>query len=185
MHLKTRQTFYLQKSLVEVILVGIRRGLRSRSRLAHGVVYLAVIFIHLVLCLIRKPFNYQRLNLWFSFSISMVIIVGVTSLLEDSVTGFAGQYALGLLFGVGGLILVLGILLQLKFYPSLLDDEKYQYFKELFKFGFDLRNIKPPSCLQGRRLNYLVSEEEKEPERLVPDQTNRRITDFGVRPGYY
>jgi hypothetical protein len=111
MHLKTRQTFYLQKSLVEVILVGIRRGLRSRSRVAHGLVYIAVIFIHLILCLIRKPFNYQRLNLWFYFSMSMVIIIGTTTLLEGSISGFAGPYALGLMFGVGGFLLVLGILL--------------------------------------------------------------------------
>jgi hypothetical protein len=185
MHLKTRQTFYLQKSLVEVILVGIRRGLRSRSRLAHGVVYIAVIFIHLVLCFIRKPFNYQRLNLWFSFSMFMVIIVGITSLLENSVTGFAGPDALALMFGVGGFILVLGVLLQLMLFPSLLAEKKYPYLKELFRFGFDLRNIKPPECLQCHRLNYLVREEEEEPKCFVLDLASRsRVTDkFLPRPG--
>jgi hypothetical protein len=167
MHLKTRQTFYLQKSLVEVMLVGIRRGLRSRSKLAHGVVYIAVIFIHLILSLIRKPFNYQRLNLWFSFSMFMVLIIGTTSLLEGSISGFAGPHAIGFMFGVGGFLLMLGILVQLKLFPKLLHDKKYPHLPELFRFGFNLRNIKPPECIMGRRLNYVVSEEEKEPELLV------------------
>jgi hypothetical protein len=167
MNLKTRQTFYLQKSLVEVMLVGIRRGLRSRSRLAHGVVYIAVIFIHLVLSLIHKPFNYKRLNLWFSFSMLMVLIIGTTSLLENSISGFTDPHAIGFMFGVGGFLLMLGILVQLKLFPSLLFDQKYPYLPELFRFGFDLRNIKPPECIAKRKLNYLFSEEEKEPEHLV------------------
>jgi ABC-type branched-subunit amino acid transport system substrate-binding protein len=190
MHLKTRQTFYLQKSLVEVILVGIRRGLRSRSRFAHGVVYIAVIFIHLILSLIRKPFNYQRLNLWFSFSMFMVMIIGTTTLLENSISGFAGTHTIGFMFGVGGFLVVLGILVQLRLFPSLLQDKKYPYLPELFRFAFDFRNVKPPECILRRRLNYLVSEEEKEPQQLVPDQTNRsKFTDIArdlstARPGY-
>jgi hypothetical protein len=117
------------------------------------VVYIAVICIHLILCLIRKPFNYQRLNLWFIFSMFMVLIVGTTTLLKNTITGLAGPYAVGFMFGVGGFLLVLGILLQLKLFPSLLQDKKYPYLPELFRFAFDFRNVKPTESIMGRRLN--------------------------------
>jgi ABC-type branched-subunit amino acid transport system substrate-binding protein len=165
MHLKTRQTFYLQKSLVEVILVGIRRGLRSRSRLVHGGVYIAVIFIHLILCIMCKPFNYQRLNLWFSLSMFMVIIISTTSLIEDNISGFTGPHAIGLMFGVGGFLLLLGLLLQFSLFPSLLQDKKHQNLQELFRFGFDLRNIKPPEFLKHRP-SFVTDEEHKGPTEL-------------------
>jgi hypothetical protein len=101
----TRQTFYLQKSLVEVVLVGIRRGLRSSHSLTHGVIYVIVILLHMTLCFIRRPFNYPRLNLWFSLSMFMTAVVGVVSLFEYNVDSFTQQDALGVLVGVAAIVL--------------------------------------------------------------------------------
>jgi ABC-type branched-subunit amino acid transport system substrate-binding protein len=103
-NVKTRQTFYLQKSLVEVLLVGIRRGLRSTHSLTHGVIYVTVILLHMTLSFIRKPFNYPRLNLWFSISMFMTAVVGVVSLFENNVDSFTQQNALGVLVGVAAVV---------------------------------------------------------------------------------
>jgi hypothetical protein len=105
MNVMTRQTFYLQKSIVEVVLVGIRRGLRSSHSLTHGVIYVFVILLHMTLCLIRKPFNYPRLNLWFSLSMFMTAVVGLVSLFEHNIDSFTQQGAFGVLLGVAAPLL--------------------------------------------------------------------------------
>jgi ABC-type branched-subunit amino acid transport system substrate-binding protein len=104
MNVMTRQTFYLQKSIVEVVLVGIRRGLRSSHSLTHGVIYVIVMILHMTLCLIRKPFNYPRLNLWFSLSMFMTAVVGLVSLLESNVESFTQQDALKVFLGVAAAV---------------------------------------------------------------------------------
>jgi hypothetical protein len=73
LHILTRPTFYLQKSLVDVIIVVIRRTLRKQYQTAHAIVYLVVFSIHLSYCVVRRPYNYARTNLWQCTSLCICI----------------------------------------------------------------------------------------------------------------
>jgi hypothetical protein len=102
LHIKTRHSFYLRKSFVEMTLVLLRRGLRKQHRYIHGVLYISTILGHSFLSLLTCPFNYRRLNLWFYFSMVIVMWTGTFSTLDGVVDSFTGPHAFGLLFGVGG-----------------------------------------------------------------------------------
>jgi ABC-type branched-subunit amino acid transport system substrate-binding protein len=174
-NVKTRQTFYLQKSLVEVVLIGIRRGLRSSHSLTHGVIYVIVILLHMTLCFIHKPFNYPRLNLWFSLSMFMTAVVGVVSLFENNVDSFTQQDALGVFVGVAAVVLgkgyaVLGLLTQLKCFPKLLLDPGLPYLPELFRFAFDFRSVAPIDAIKHRKLNFVNQPEEEKVSRTGLDK---------------
>jgi hypothetical protein len=61
LHILTRPTFYLQKSLIDVTIVVIRRTLRKHHQTAHAAVYLVVLTLHLSYSMVRRPFIYARM----------------------------------------------------------------------------------------------------------------------------
>lgn len=151
-HIITRPTFYLQKSLVEVILVSLRRGLRSRERLSHALVYFVVILIHLALSICRKPFNYARLNWWFYLTLLFIQWFCFVCVLDIYFQGMATStiFIMIIVFGLfllGKVYSVFGMLAQTFFFPSLLTSPKLMNLQDLFRFAFDLRDVKPPATL--------------------------------------
>lgn len=146
-NLFTRPTFFLQKSFVEVSIVMLRRGLRKRNELAHAICYLLLILLHLALTMLRIPFNYARLNMWFYLSMSFVAIFAVLNLLQLTLNGLSVAMALSLLFAIGILQICSGLIIQWRYFPSMLISKQEQDLQEIFRFAFNLRNVKPPSSL--------------------------------------
>jgi hypothetical protein len=147
LHVFTRPTFYLQKSFVEVTLVVLRRTLRKDNPLVHSFLFISIILVHALYSLRRHPFNYARLNLWFTLSMLVVMIISVLSVMEQNVEVFNVTIAVAMIIGFGVLIVLAGIIVQCMFFPRLLISPKGPDLQVLFKFAFDLRNVKPPAEL--------------------------------------
>mmetsp|Transcript_6315 Transcript_6315/g.10951 ORF Transcript_6315/g.10951 Transcript_6315/m.10951 type:complete len:253 (-) Transcript_6315:114-872(-) len=151
LHVFTRPTFYLQKSFLEVVIVMMRRSLRPRSELAHAVIFIGVVGTHLTMSLIRKPFSYGRLNLWFSLSMGFILIYSFVCILQLEVEGLSLGLALGLMFGSGALMAVAGVVYQTLRLPNYLKTKEKLNLEEIFKFAFNFRHVAPPLSLTSRR----------------------------------
>jgi hypothetical protein len=159
LHILTRPTFFLQKSLVDVIIVVIRRTLRKNYQTAHAVIYIVVLTSHLGCCIVRRPHNYARTNLWQSLSLCICIWTSTFCLMQMNIDFLANIAGDGILLGGVGfflskLHLVLGLLVQLCL-TGYIKAPKHPYLNILFKFAFTLENVPPPDVLK-RTLNYAV-----------------------------
>jgi hypothetical protein len=160
LHIFTRPTFYLQKSLVDVIIVVIRRTMRQHYQTAHAVVYLTVLSIHLGCCVFRRPYNYARTNLWQSMSVCICIWTSSFCLMQLNLDFLSSSaYGDGILLGgvgffLGKLQLVLGLLVQLCL-KGYIKATKHPYLGILFKFAFTFKNVPPPDVIK-HSLNYAV-----------------------------
>jgi ABC-type branched-subunit amino acid transport system substrate-binding protein len=166
LHILTRPTFYLQKSLVDVIIVVIRRTLRRYHQTAHAVVYLVVLSIHLSYCVVRRPYNYGRTNLWQCMSLCICIWVSCFCLMQmhlDLLTSSSGNSIL--LGGIGFFIckvhLAFGLTVQACCFKGLIKTSKHPYQDVLFKFGFTLKNVPPPQVIRRTLVCVLASSDEQ------------------------
>jgi hypothetical protein len=153
LHILTRPTFYLQKSLVDVIIVVIRRTLRKNHQTAHAVVYLVVISIHFFVSLVRSPYNYAKTNLWQGIALCACMWISLLSLIQMQYGILTGSVAdEALLAGLGSLLrklyLVLGLTVQVFCIKSLIVTTKHPRLEALFKFGFNLKNVPPPPGIE-------------------------------------
>mmetsp|Transcript_6314 Transcript_6314/g.10947 ORF Transcript_6314/g.10947 Transcript_6314/m.10947 type:complete len:259 (-) Transcript_6314:1340-2116(-) len=147
LNILTRPTFYMQKSLVEVGLVALRRALRSRDRFSHALVYFVIILIHLSLSICRRPFNYPRLNWWFYLSMLFIQWFCFVCVLDFYFEGISERTVFIMMLTFGACLLVFGLVSQALFFPQLLATAKAKNIQSLFKFAFDLRDIRPPETL--------------------------------------
>jgi hypothetical protein len=175
LNILTRPTFYLQKSLVDVIIVVIRRTLRKHHQTAHAAVYIAVLTTHLIYCMLRRPYNYARTNLWQFVSLCICIWISTFCLMQQYLDFLSSTSGDGILLGGVGLFLsklqlVLGLLVQLCL-TGYIKATKHPYLDILFKFAFTLQNVPPPDVLK-HSLNYVVvqSAEEVVSSRELPIQ---------------
>mmetsp|Transcript_15637 Transcript_15637/g.28449 ORF Transcript_15637/g.28449 Transcript_15637/m.28449 type:complete len:1128 (+) Transcript_15637:18-3401(+) len=154
LHVFTRPSFYIQKTFVEVSVVMLRRGLRPRNQIAHALVFLALISVHLAVSCLRKPFNYHRLNLWYCLAMVFVVIYSVLCTVQLYFDGIEVTMALSLMFGAGGLIVAVGLIVQCMHLPSLLVTKEELNLQEIFRFAFNIKNIKPPASLMNSRSRF-------------------------------
>lgn len=73
-------------------------------------------------------------------------------------------------------------MLQFKFFPSLLDAKSDPNLSELFRFAFDLRNVKPPASLK-RSLNYVQPTTENALVDNVHGNTETEADELKIREG--
>jgi hypothetical protein len=165
LNILTRPTFYLQKSLVDVIIVVIRRTLRSHNQTAHASVYLVVISIHFFYSLVRAPYNYAKTNLWQYIALCTCMWISLLSIIQlhfDMLTGSAAYVAL--LVGLGSLLrklyLVFGLIAQVFCIKGLIVTTKHPLLGILFKFAFTFRNVPPPPGI-SHSLDYVTPIGEK------------------------
>jgi hypothetical protein len=177
LHILTRPTFYLQKSLVDVIIVVIRRTLRKNHQTAHAVVYLVVLSIHFFVSLVRSPYNYAKTNLWQGIALCACMWISLLSLIQmqyDILTGSVADEAL--LAGLGSLLrklyLVFGLSVQVFCIKSLIVTTKHPRLEALFKFGFTFKNVPPPPGIE-HTLHYAeqVIEEPRDSRVVVPSRS--------------
>lgn len=105
LHVMTRHNFYIQKTFVEVAIVMLRRGLRSQHRIIHGLLYIGFVEGHLLFSIARRPFNYARLNMWFFFTMILIIWSGLLCTIDGNLAGVFGPHSIGLMFGVSGVLI--------------------------------------------------------------------------------
>lgn len=147
LNVQTRQTYYLQKSLIEIALVVLRRGLRDRSPLWHALLYLGVIGLHMITCVCRRPFSYARVNLWKFISMFSVFSYGAVCTVQQ-LTEFSDEKAIIAFYSLTCGSVVVGVLAQCWCIPSLLESKQEKNLGELFKFAFHFGSVKPPPGLE-------------------------------------
>lgn len=153
----TRPTFYTQKTMVEVALVSLRRGVRTRDRSIHALMYIVLIFLHLSISVLRKPFNYHRINWWFYLSMCSVTWFGVVSLAAIytalSANTASMMFGFGIALFAGKVYIVIGCFIQWKYFPKLLTTKQHANLGELFKFGFSFHHNQIPTSLISKQLS--------------------------------
>mmetsp|Transcript_23821 Transcript_23821/g.42175 ORF Transcript_23821/g.42175 Transcript_23821/m.42175 type:complete len:1150 (-) Transcript_23821:39-3488(-) len=152
LNVKTRPSFYLQRSLFSLSIAAARMSLKDQGVALHGSVFILIISAHMGLSLARKPFNYPRLNLWSGVLNIELCALCVASIVRERVPSEGVAYFF--YFSVCPLILLCGLILQIKKYPKLLSEKKTADLPTLFKFAFDLRNVKPPPSLSRTSISY-------------------------------
>jgi ABC-type branched-subunit amino acid transport system substrate-binding protein len=174
LHILTRPTFYLQKSLVDVIIVVIRRTLRKYHQTAHAIVYLVVLGIHLGYSLVRSPYNYVKTNLWQCIALFACMWISLLSTIQMQYSTLTGSVAdEALLAGLGSLLrklyLVLGLTVQVCCIKGLIVTTKHPKLGSMFKFAFTFKNVPPPPGIE-HTLHYAepVKEEFHRNSRVVP-----------------
>jgi hypothetical protein len=155
MNIKARMSYLHLKSFVEVVLLLSSHVVRRDSETVHAIIYLVVLSLYLLETVLRRPFNYSRLNLWHGVCLSICLCLGCLGLTQHYVpiiTGLTGDcITLGVVgVAVGELYLGIGLIIQTRYLSNLVKSTKIPYEGELFKFAFDFRNVEPPPVVKTR-----------------------------------
>ncbi|CAG9322183.1 unnamed protein product [Blepharisma stoltei] len=130
----TRPLHLMTKSIIQVTIVVLKGTLKPYNQSLHGLVFLFILAIYLVICIKWKPFNYHRCNWWTIISILAVMwSVLLSSIYWIVPSGFVSLWIILQLTG-WFILLLLGIFVQHKWYPSLLYREKAPDIGIFFRF---------------------------------------------------
>jgi cytochrome bd-type quinol oxidase subunit 2 len=122
------------KTVNQVILIIIRKSIQPISMTTHAIMFLFVMTAYAIFCYRVMTFNYKRMWLWTFLSLIGVIWLGflaAVSNIDGEHIAYLIVFCLGLL-----VIVVVGIVVQNKYYPSLLKNSKGIHIQKVFDFGF-------------------------------------------------
>jgi hypothetical protein len=129
------QTPYIMliESLLQVYFVILNKVVKRSYKLAHSILFIAPLSIYLIFTLIKDAYNYKRTGAWQKMCLLGVIWIAIISTLESTIGNeiILPWYAL-LLIG-WAIIMIGGIILMRKKYPSYLTTQT-RNITELFKF---------------------------------------------------
>lgn len=72
-NIETRPLFLMLKSVFQVAIICLNKTIKIYNQSLHGLIYLLFLSGFLVITWYRKPFNYQRCNLWTYITIMTVM----------------------------------------------------------------------------------------------------------------
>jgi hypothetical protein len=120
--------------MVQVIFIVLRKTVQRVSQLGHAVIFLFVLLAFIAFNYKTLTFNYTRIWLWTILSLLAVFWGGTLATLNLMTTKHV-VYPVLLFIGWAFLV-VTGILLQRKKFPSMLENRKGVNIKDVFKFAF-------------------------------------------------
>lgn len=189
-NIHTNPKFSMGKGLLQVILVILNRTLKKYNQSLHGGVLMLLLLMFFVFSTRFKPYNYSRTNLWRQLTIAItcwsMLISGAYWLIIEY------QYLWTFLYFIGwALLIVFGICVQGKRFPSLLYSEKPVDIAVLVKFAFgnsikvESLGLRKMMTLRNPATKYVIRSEEtkidkgkqswideKKPETLRENRSN-------------
>jgi hypothetical protein len=111
------------KSVIQMIIIDLAKTLGKHNETGHLFIYLFLTFAFFLHSFRFKPFNYARLSMWHTFSLGGVYWLALVNTL-DHMTQERLAYVI-LLFAGWGLLAIIGFLLQVKKFPSMLKTHRH------------------------------------------------------------
>jgi hypothetical protein len=140
-NIQSSSIYLVVKNIISVALVIIGKILKDSYPLAHGIVFLIIVFmVFLFIFWVKTPFNFDRANLW--LKLFTCCILWNTLVCIFSLGTAINNIALIVLQILGWFcILVIGVIIQSKMPPSLLVTKRGRNISDLFKFAFGLASF--------------------------------------------
>ena len=137
LNIRATSIYLVVKNLVYIILVILEKTIKTSHGLAHGIVFSFIIAGMLGYIVVRKPFNFDRANLWARILICCVLWNSVICTISSNV--LSENYVWLILQLLGWLTLVIvGAVLQSRLPPSFVVTIKGRSIVALFRFAFGL-----------------------------------------------
>lgn len=153
LHVKMFPVCLVFKSLFQVLIVVIRRGLRDDYTLSHNILYMLCFALYLAFSLRREQYNYSRVNILHNLCLAMVLWYGALAII-DQYTGFPNNWFwIGMIL-IGDGLLIIYSLAKMRLLPNLLYSKQNKHQSEIFKFAFSF-GATVPEYYTSSRLNYL------------------------------
>ncbi|CAG9316649.1 unnamed protein product [Blepharisma stoltei] len=135
LHVKSLPLYLMSKTVIQVILVVMHKTLKRSNEIAHGCVFTVLIILYTGFIWKFKAYNYGRFNWWQQLSLIGVAWITLLST-ACAIDGNSSFPYLPLILSGWFLIVVVGLIVQRKKYPSLLYRQKVKDTSTLFKFAF-------------------------------------------------
>ena len=75
---------FLVKTIFQVLVIGLSKSLKRAETVAHGVVFIGLLFLFFVFEVIKDRFNYARIAHWHRMSLLAVLWLSVLALISQS-----------------------------------------------------------------------------------------------------
>ncbi|CAG9325303.1 unnamed protein product [Blepharisma stoltei] len=137
LHVKTVPLFLMVKTVVQTTLIVLNETVKRSSDIAHGLIFIIFMIFYAVFTFKFKPYNYSRFSWWQGLSIIGVIwlaMISMSGYIKNDQNLYISLFAV-LLSGWCAIIII-GLYIQAKKYPSLLFRKKGYDPSTLFKFAF-------------------------------------------------
>ncbi|CAG9331440.1 unnamed protein product [Blepharisma stoltei] len=135
LHVKSMPLYLMVKTVIQVMLVVMNKTLKRSSDIAHGFVFTVLILMYAGFVWRFKAFNYARFNWWQQLSLIGVAWVSFLSTINFLAGGTTFPW-ISLILGGWVIVVLIGLAVQKKKYPSLLFRKKGKDTSTLFKFAF-------------------------------------------------
>lgn len=143
------------KSIVQCALVAIRVAFKDLSPLTHGILFIIVITIFMIIQIKRPSLNYHRACIISVFSLALLVFYGLIALLSQYfLQDYFNTWTFTLLVG-WSILMVSGLWIMLRRYPNLLYRAPAKDIRQLYRFAFTCLDISHFGNLNPK-LNYYV-----------------------------
>ncbi|CAG9335588.1 unnamed protein product [Blepharisma stoltei] len=164
-NIKPRSLFLMVKSLLQVCIIVLNKTVKVYSQSLHGACYILLFSGFLLFCIKKKPYNYDRCNLWSIISYCAIIwSVSLSSLFWILPVKIYSIWVALEYIGWGSMI-AFGLYFQQKLYPSLLYSEEAPDITLFFRFSLGSKvlasEINQANRERSDRKNYMSSGNEK------------------------
>ncbi|CAG9335584.1 unnamed protein product [Blepharisma stoltei] len=181
MKIKTRPAYLMLKSVFQVALVFMNKALKPVDQALYGFIYFLALLVFFLWCMKKKPYNYQRLNLWVLISYLAVLWNVVISsifwleLYEGNIFLWISSLYIGWIA-----LLVSGLLIQWKYCPSLLYGDKAPDIGIFFRFslGSKISAAEINKSIRERMESRISLQEEIQPIPVNKSKLDEEIRDY-------
>ncbi|CAG9331427.1 unnamed protein product [Blepharisma stoltei] len=135
LHVKSFPLYLMIKTIIQVMLIVLNKTIKRSNDIAHGFIFSFMILLYLAFVWRFKAYNYGRFNWWHQLSLVGVAWVSCLSTINFLVEGSSFPWV-ALIIAGWAIIILTGLLVQKKKYPSLLFRKKGKDTSSLFKFAF-------------------------------------------------
>ena len=176
LNVKANSLYLSIKNIAYVALIVLEKIIKTDYDLVFGIIFILVIIAFFIFIVLRKPFNFDRANLWSRIMLAIILWNTLICILNMSINAY---YIIWLSFQLIGWIIIItvGLFMQSKLSPSLLITLKGKKIGDLFRFAFGLDSFNKSAFNNFEAEdNHKLYEEKDMPE----DQDKSAINDRSI-----
>ena len=141
-HIKICPVYFIINKMFEVAIILLSKVFKGYNELLFCFICISLLFLLLIISIIiKKPYNYDRANLW--CKLILVCLIWNTTVCLSEILFIRSKPLLIVIQLLGWLIIiVIGLFMQKRLPENLLISQKGRSVVELFKFGFGILSFK-------------------------------------------
>ncbi|CAG9309795.1 unnamed protein product [Blepharisma stoltei] len=179
-NIKMKPIFILEKAIFQVIIVSMNKTLKIYDESLHGLCCIILISIMILLSFKQRPYNYIRMNIWLIISYFGILWSFILSSLYWYTKFEALMMWTLLQYSVWFWLIIIGVLIQFKFFPSLLLTEKAADISIFFRFSIGskisaieinkmLKEIRDKTMFKSSYLNIDSQSGSNSKDNIIPE----------------